>query len=61
MVTAILAHPDGEHLGRLTAAVRRLARSSSRSANASHLEKRPQRTRSREQGGLGKVLLMPFA
>lgn len=59
MVTAIMAHPDGEHLGRLAAAVV----SGSLAipiAKRFPLAEAPAAHALAEEGGIGKVLLMPF-
>jgi len=60
MVTAIMAHPDGEHLGRLAAAV--VAGSLAIPiAKRFPLAEAPAAHALAEEGGIGKVLLMPFA
>ena len=60
MVVAIMAHPDSEHLARLTAAV---ASGSLEIPIAKRfpLAEAPAAQALAEQGGIGKVLLMPFA
>lgn len=60
MVTAIMAHPDGEHLGRLSAAVAAGALEIP-IAKRFPLAEAPAAHALAEQGGIGKVLLMPFA